>query len=411
MNKTRLITSDRKPSKSYRLSDEFLIKLRIVIWFNRSQGIFIKEMQVLKKYMKYLVPLTEPLIHAIKSVKECISEIGKQMKTDIPLAAFIFLCGPYYKTTQKKDKTEIELLWPQVFELYVFAKAIRNFIIAADQFPAAVLLDENKHLQFSLFAFYNSSYHALTSFLGCHGIFFDKDPKGPPKIVKQKTAEHEMTTIETAMPPCRCILAKYDSGSRTWQFIPSDIRHRRRWLEFKKLLLNYVDLERANNFPSEFLDFLQYLNNYRAYTGQPSLYLRNAIDLKQAIHEICNVVPDWRHKAIYEDYAMNDVAYELWVNKDMISIPEYSFRYKVQALRNLAVGMLKWQCQVILDMWTEISNSVDKESFQEATLSLHTLADLPPIRADVATDSTLRSIDPRIGSIIRYWYGKSDNIA
>ncbi len=60
----------------------------------------------------------------------------------------------------------------------------------------------------------------------------------------------------------------------------------------------------------------------------------------------------------------------------MVSIPEYSFRYKVQALRNLTIGMLKWQCQLILDMWTEISNSVDKESFQQATSYLRTLANL-----------------------------------
>jgi len=71
--------------------------------------------------------------------------------------------------------------------------------------------------------------------------------------------------------------------------------HKTRWLEFRKLLFNYVDSGQFGNFPSEFIDFLQYLNNYRKYAGQPSLDLRNMIDLKQAVQKMCSVVPNWQH--------------------------------------------------------------------------------------------------------------------
>jgi hypothetical protein len=175
----------------------------------------------------------------------------------------------------ERQEKELVLKSTRFFEIIRYALAVSSFVKGVDQFVAGEKLSEKRQRQFTVFVYYSSIFHFLTSFLTLHGtVYIPTSSEGftlqDMETIRKEGGDFRQITKISPISFDRFRKGVFSHQKGEWSF--SDIRndHTTRWKEFCDLLKKYV----RNNWESQipegvirFWGYMRVLNEYKEKGG------------------------------------------------------------------------------------------------------------------------------------------------
>lgn len=275
------------------------------------------------------------------------------------------------------------------FEIIRLALAVSAFIKGADQFVSAEKLSIAKQHQFTVFAYYSSVFHLITSFLALHGIVYcPKSMEGVSFTDIRKKQDGEKVKEIVKISPIgfdKFVKGIFHSESERWSFSTISNDHTTRWKEFCDLLKKYIGNNWEKEIPGGVIAFWGYMKVIAEYKEkfwdeEKKEYHIAFSSTKEIVKVLnsCQYLPARiRHQKIYEDRHF-DLFGESYTRKsqnpsDELAEAEGGF------FRVLAKEMLAWQHANFQEFFKDIEKKCAEDVY--FIKGMNAVADNPFVKA------------------------------
>lgn len=321
---------------------------------------------------------------------------------------------PYFEFVNGKP-----VLKSKYFEIVRYAQAVASFIRGVSQFLAAKDFSETSHQQFIIFAFYQSIFHFITSFLNLHGTIYCPKvvtPNFQVKKLKEFNGGKNRELIHLHSDWNEYILGTFSIKKKEWSFTKIGLKHIDRWKRFSDYLKLYLSNGWGNQIPNDVKRFFGYM---RAINEYKKNYWRDDIkeykidlddkSLKENLSfysEPCNI----RNQKIYEN-RLYDAFSEAYLSKgekppsDLI-MAEQSF------FRDFSKSLMIWQYHNLKEYLEYVESKCSPKTFDRginAIIETPLLSIYSFLFTDIYSDRVLHKIKPSIQEFIALFLFNIDN--
>ncbi|HLE74837.1 MAG TPA: hypothetical protein VI864_02170 [Candidatus Bathyarchaeia archaeon] len=332
--------------------------------------------------------------------------LGLLLKAGIEISPLI----PFFES----QKGKLILKSARFFEIIRFALAVSAFIKGADQFVSAEKLSAVEQHQFTVFAYYSSVFHLLTSFLAIHGIVYCPKSMEGVSLTSVRKKEDGDTVKETLkVSPTgfdKFVKGFFNSEKNEWNFSNISNDHATRWKEFCDLLKKYIGNNWEKEIPKGVIAFWGYMKVIAEYKEtfwdkEKKEYIIAFTDKKELLKVLnsCQFLPaKIRHQKIYEDRHF-DLFGESFTRKSQ-NPPDELAKAEESFFRRLAKDLLAWQYVNFSELFEFVKKNCAKEVY--FARGMNAVADNPFVRtldylkASLAREERLSAVNKNLPEFI-----------
>ncbi len=283
------------------------------------------------------------------------------------------------------------------FEIQVLSKALWSFFAAMNTYPVGFSLIKDFHYQFALFSHYTSSLHSAISFLAVHGISIIPNPMGEFEVVSSKT----MSSVQRKRLNGPNVMEGHITRNG-WKFKSTSFSHKHRWREFDRILRKqYLNGYSINAVQDQLIKFLGSMNKAMGALEDDGKYdLLDILNIRCLSEESFSTIPEWRHEAIYGDYALDNHAFEIALNR-------YGgvrgMDRRVLTMQYLNEAILSWQAKNLYCITNYLRNFLGEEKFEKFVFLIASGKIWPLIIPTQDKIKLWNNIDTRIFDLFLLW--------